>query len=64
MSNKIVGSEELRNKGEILTRVMILRWCTYYDILLVYLNELTLSVCAWRWSYNLLHRNKCWCRWV
>jgi len=28
-----------------------------------YLNELTLSVCAWRWSCNLLHGSRCWCRW-
>jgi len=25
--------------------------------------ELTLSVCVWRWSCNLLHRSKWYSRW-
>jgi len=29
-----------------------------------YLHELTLSMCVWRWSCNLLHGSKCWCRWA
>jgi len=26
--------------------------------------ELTLSVCVWRWSCNLLHGSKGWCKWA
>jgi len=29
-----------------------------------FLFELTLSVCVWRWSCNLLHGSKGWCRWT
>jgi len=23
-----------------------------------------ICVCVWRWSCNLLHGSKCWCRWA
>jgi len=48
----------------MLTRVIILRGFNDCHILVIYLNELTLSVCVWRWSCNLLHGSRCWCRWV
>jgi len=22
------------------------------------------SLCVWRWSSNLLHGSRCWCRWA
>jgi len=30
----------------------------------LFIIELTLSVCVWRWSCNLLHGSKCSCRWA
>jgi len=32
--------------------------------MLFILTKLTLSVCVWRWSCNLLHGSRCWCRWA
>jgi len=48
----------------MLTHVIILRCFNYCHILVVYLNELTLSVCVWRWSCNLLRGRRCLCRWA
>jgi len=32
--------------------------------MLFILTKLTLSVCVWWWSCNLLHGSRWWCRWV
>ena len=61
---KVLEWRSKEKERRILTRglIVLLLYLIFYW--LVYLNELTLSVCVWRWLCNLLHGNSCWCRWA